>query len=528
MKRSIIAAIILALAFASVPVFGTEAYAGGPETSQALSAVKPAVVGVIAALPATALDPAPRRYGTGFVYKNQVVVTLAGIVQGAKSVYVLLPDKSVLNIDIAKNVFTDSASQVAVILAPQVQAAPASLGDSAGLRVGDSTIVLANPTGAADRLAASFGVVSGMDRQLNAAFGYIQTDAPFMFGSLGAPLVNSKGQVVGMVAAQIHESGLERLNLAIPASEISKAADRMIAEKASKGRPWLGLVVSETRNTALGIRSTDGLVVTRVERTGPASGQIAEGNVITKLNGKPVQTEADYQRILATEGPSITVEFLTGTQLQQTKTVTLRSVPEPANLKARAGIVRNLSLQQYDEALDYAYYMNEESYARFASGYLARTQVAEVLLETEFFRVANAAYLEYRRPSGKTTADFERLLTTVQGKLFVHALLPVQATNQNPVDGPARLIAPSGLAADLKTPVTVVVSQGTKKYFEGAVVTGSSASAPILTTVAPPAPATAWVWVTVAVAVDSLDTTGTLLVDLGKFGSVTFDLSEIR
>src|SRR6266516_882312 len=171
--------------------------------------------------------------GSGFVIdKAGHIVTNEHVVAGAKSVRVSFSDNESLP---AKIVGVDPSSDIAVL---QVDArsralTPLELGNSDAVRVGDSVVAIGNPFGL-DRSITS-GIVSALQRPITAPNGFtidhvIQTDAALNHGNSGGPLLNARGQVVG-VNAQIQTAGGEGnvgIGFAIPINTVKQVAAQLI------------------------------------------------------------------------------------------------------------------------------------------------------------------------------------------------------------------------------------------------------------------------------------------------------------
>jgi len=200
------------------------------------------------------------RKGAGFLFDTQGhVVTSAHLVQDAQSVRTLLADGVLLP---AVLVGSDPYSDLALLRLPSPpQAAPLLLGDSEALRVGQRAIVIGHPFGLYGSL--SVGIISGLGRSLHtaewlgvglpaqtlSALGYenpaiIQLSAPINPGSSGGPLLNARGEVVGVISAIRTENGtFQGVGFAVPASTLARLAPQLI-RSGRAAYPWLGISIT--------------------------------------------------------------------------------------------------------------------------------------------------------------------------------------------------------------------------------------------------------------------------------------------
>jgi S1-C subfamily serine protease len=203
--------------------------------------------------------------GSGFVFdKRGDILTNFHVVQGADAIRVTLFDGSAHR---AKVVGMDASNDVAVIRidAPAEKLYPVTLGDSSRVLVGQKIMALGNPFGLERTLTT--GIVSSLDRSLRAKNGrmikgIIQTDAAINPGNSGGPLLNSRGQVIGMNTAIISQVGQSAgISFAVPINSISRILTQLI-ENGKVIRADLGL----TRVYATG----EGLLVVAMTEGGPA------------------------------------------------------------------------------------------------------------------------------------------------------------------------------------------------------------------------------------------------------------------
>jgi S1-C subfamily serine protease len=223
--------------------------------------------------------------GSGFVYDKQGhIVTNGHVVGDAKVVYVTFPDGNRYTAKvIANDIYSDIAilqiSQNSSQLQQQLLSSlkPLVLGNSSNLEVGDTVIAIGNPFGLSD--AMTTGIVSGLGRTIPISVGgfsipnAIQTDARVNPGDSGGPLLNIRGEVIGMNTAIIGTNTLSGIGFAIPSNTITKIVPILI-EKGYYPHPYLGLFfgtltsdLAQDNGIPLDIK---GVYVDRITQNGPA------------------------------------------------------------------------------------------------------------------------------------------------------------------------------------------------------------------------------------------------------------------
>ena len=253
--------------------------------------------------------------GSGFVYDKQGhIVTNYHVIENAETIQVTFLDG---NITSATVVGMDIYSDLAVIKVDPKAATlnPVVLGSSSDLAVGEPVAAMGNPFGLSDTLTV--GIVSSLQRTLDATGGYviidiIQIDAAVNPGNSGGPLVNIKGQVVGLNSAIQSETGtFTGIGFAIPSDTVKREIDDLI-ENGEYSHPWLGISALEVNIAladAIGLEKPQGLLVVNVTSGSPADkagvrggSQVTiidglefnlGGDVITEVDGVPVITMAD-------------------------------------------------------------------------------------------------------------------------------------------------------------------------------------------------------------------------------------------
>jgi S1-C subfamily serine protease len=240
--------------------------------------------------------------GSGFIFTpDGLVLTNSHVVHGSSYIEVTLQDGRHV---IATPVGDDPDTDLAVIRIPGDELKPAALGDSESLRPGQLVIAIGNPLGFQATVTA--GVVSALGRSLRSRSGrrmenIIQTDAALNPGNSGGPLVNSRGEVVGVNTAMIQPA--QNLCFAIPSNTARWVASRLIQQGRIR-RAYLGLAgetvrLQRRRVVELHLPNETGVLVLHVENGSPAQrAGLAEGDLILAFGKEPVGGIDDLHRLL--------------------------------------------------------------------------------------------------------------------------------------------------------------------------------------------------------------------------------------
>ena len=294
--------------------------------------------------------------GSGFIFRaDGYILTNYHVVNGADNITVRLSDKMELPGEI---VGTDAATDLAVLRIKADHELPAiPMGNSDSLLVGDWVVAIGNPfpSQGLDR-TVTVGVVSALGRK-DLYFGdetptyqnYIQTDASINPGNSGGPLVNLRGEAVGINAAIASPNGANvGIGFAIPISFAEMVVPDLLA-KGAVARGWLGIQPRDLTwddAEAEGLKSADGVVVNRVIANTPAEkAGLRVGDVITAVDGRRVEDAQSFMQIIwQTRVGSIVKLDVLRRGTAQTISVALddRSKYQPASATEDSAPVREL------------------------------------------------------------------------------------------------------------------------------------------------------------------------------------------
>ena len=243
-------------------------------------------------------DPQPRGVGSGFILNaDGYVMTNAHVVEGADEVIVTLADKREFK---AKIVGADKRSDVAVVKIEASGLPTVRIGDVGKLKVGEWVIAIGSPFGLESTVTA--GIVSAKSRDTGDLLPLIQTDVAINPGNSGGPLINMRGEVVG-INSQIYSrsGGYQGISFAIPIDEAARVSDQLRAGgRVIRGR--IGVVIDRvTREVAesIGLGKPTGALVRTVEAGGPADkAGVEAGDIITKVDTRTVETSGELPRII--------------------------------------------------------------------------------------------------------------------------------------------------------------------------------------------------------------------------------------
>ncbi len=257
-------------------------------------------------------QPMPMRgEGSGFIVDaDGVILTNAHVVDGATEVDVKLTDKREFQ---AKVLGVDPYSDVAVIKIRAHDLPTVKLGDPAGTSVGDWVVAIGSPFGFENTVTA--GIVSAKGRSLpgEAYVPFIQTDVAVNPGNSGGPLFNLQGEVIGINSQIFSRSGgYQGLSFAIPIDVAGKVQQQLVAHgKVRRGR--IGVTIQEVNQSladSFGLSQPAGALVSSVEKGGPADqAGIQPGDVIVKMDDKPIAESSDLPALVADTKPGSTVKL---------------------------------------------------------------------------------------------------------------------------------------------------------------------------------------------------------------------------
>jgi serine protease Do len=245
----------------------------------------------------------PRGVGSGFILSaDGFIMTNAHVVEGADEVIVTLTDKREFK---AKIVGADKRTDVAVVKIEATGLPAVKVGDVSRLKVGEWVMAIGSPFGLENTVTA--GIVSAKQRDTGDYLPFIQTDVAINPGNSGGPLINMRGEVVG-INSQIYSrsGGSMGISFAIPMDEAMRVSEQLRASgRVTRGR--IGVQIDQvTKEVAesLGLPKPQGALVRGVEVGAPAEkGGVEAGDIITKFEGRVVEKSSDLPRMVGATKP---------------------------------------------------------------------------------------------------------------------------------------------------------------------------------------------------------------------------------
>ena len=284
-----------------------------------------------------------RGSGSGFVFGSDGrILTNAHVVDGADTVTVKLKDGREF---VGKVLGIDTVTDVAVVKIEAKDLPVVTLGKSEELQPGEWAIAIGNPLGLDNTVTV--GIISATGRSSSDVgipdkrVNFIQTDAAINPGNSGGPLLNQRGQVIGMNTAIIQ--GAQGLGFAIPIDRAQQIAEQL-ATTGKAEHPYLGVrmlsispelkaELSKNPNTKLKLTEDKGVLVVGVAKNSPAAQSgVSVGDVIKKINGQEVSDASSVQQIVekSTVGSDMQLEV---SRDGKTVTVAVKSGAFPASQK---------------------------------------------------------------------------------------------------------------------------------------------------------------------------------------------------
>jgi serine protease Do len=288
----------------------------------------------------------PFGLGSGFIVSaDGFIVTNAHVVENAEEITVRFTDKRELK---AKVIGADLRSDVAVIKVEATGLPVMKIGDTSKLRVGEWVIAIGSPFGFANTVTA--GIVSAKSRENLSgdpnldAVPFIQTDVAVNPGNSGGPLLNMRGEVVGINSQIFSRTGsFAGISFAIPIDYAFNVADQLMKTgKVVRGRIGVGIQnVTKDLADSLGLPKVQGAVVGNVEEGSPAAkAGLEAGDVILRIDNHPVEGSADLSRTIRAlrPGTKITLNVMhAGKPRDLSVTVAEFKDPSAEETKAASG-----------------------------------------------------------------------------------------------------------------------------------------------------------------------------------------------
>ena len=245
----------------------------------------------------------PKGVGSGFVLTSDgFILTNAHVVEGTDEVLVTLTDKREFK---AKIIGADKRTDVAVVKIQATGLPAVKVGDVSRLKVGEWVMAIGSPFGLDNSVTA--GIVSAKQRDTGDYLPFIQTDVAINPGNSGGPLINMRGEVVG-INSQIYSrsGGFMGISFAIPMDEAMRVTEQLRATgRVTRGRIGVQIEpVTKEIAESIGLGKAQGALINRIEPGAPADkAGLEPGDVITRIDGKPIEKSSDLPRLVGNTKP---------------------------------------------------------------------------------------------------------------------------------------------------------------------------------------------------------------------------------
>lgn len=245
----------------------------------------------------------PRGVGSGFVLTaDGYILTNAHVVEGADEVLVTLTDKREFK---AKLIGADKRTDVAVVKIQATGLPAIKVGDVSRLKVGEWVMAIGSPFGLENSVTA--GIVSAKQRDTGDYLPFIQTDVAINPGNSGGPLINMRGEVVG-INSQIYSrsGGFMGISFAIPMDEAMRVSEQLRTNgRVTRGRIGVQIEpVTKEIAESIGLGKAQGALINRIEPGAPADkAGLEAGDVIVKIDGKAIEKSSDLPRLVGNTKP---------------------------------------------------------------------------------------------------------------------------------------------------------------------------------------------------------------------------------
>ncbi|MCO6459016.1 MAG: DegQ family serine endoprotease [Pirellulaceae bacterium] len=250
--------------------------------------------------------------GSGFIISpDGYILTNAHVVGGADRVQVTLADGREFD---ARIVGTDSRSDVAVVKVDATGLPVLPLGNSDNLEAGEWVLAVGSPFGLPGTVTSGIVSATGRNRVgINEYEDFIQTDAAINPGNSGGPLVNLRGEAVGINTAIFSRSGgYMGIGFAIPINMARQICDQLISH-GSVTRGYLGVMIQELSADlakSFGVESTEGVLIGDVTADSPAAqAGLESGDVVVRFDGKVVKDLTEFRNLVAQTSPDSQVKL---------------------------------------------------------------------------------------------------------------------------------------------------------------------------------------------------------------------------
>lgn len=269
-------------------------YSEDDAVAKVVSNVSPSVVAIIGNYDGsgeTVRFNNPTVHGSGVIYRGDGhIITNAHVVKDIKNLTVILSDGTALPGNV---LYSDAQADLAVVKINKIGLSPITFADSSSIEAGRTAITIGTPISLSMRGTVTKGIVSGCGVAPNGSYyKLIQTDATVNPGNSGGPLLNIKGELIGINTSKFVGSDVDNMAFAIPAGTVEYAINQFETYGCIQ-RPDLNFVLEQSWEAKIGLPTSKGLTV-----KSSLCNEVLQGDTITAVNSVPVHSTADWNEAL--------------------------------------------------------------------------------------------------------------------------------------------------------------------------------------------------------------------------------------
>lgn len=260
----------------------------------------------------------PTMHGTGVIYKsNGYIVTNAHVVKDIKNLTVVLSDGTALPGNV---LYSDEEADLAVVKIDKIGLKPITMANPDDIISGKTAIAIGTPISLSMRNTVTKGIISGTEVSLNDShYKLIQTDAAINPGNSGGPLVNIKGELIGINSSKYMSVGIDNIGFSIPVDTVK----HVISHFEIYGRvlrPRQNFALEQSWEAKIGLPTTKGITVKTSQNE-----NLLPGDVITAVNYIPVHSITDWNEAIKDtyNGSNLIITYSRGNALSQTINIEL-------------------------------------------------------------------------------------------------------------------------------------------------------------------------------------------------------------
>lgn len=279
-----------------------------PEVIKKVSPAVVAIIGKPSDVDEWREDRFALAHGTGVIVKSDgLIVTNAHVVKDLKQIVVVTHSGKQYD---GKATHIDEESDLALVKISAKGLPVASFGDASKVQAGETVVAVGTPISFSLRNSVTTGVISGVDRSIHSTYRLFQTDAAINPGNSGGPLVNLKGEVIGINSLKFGGAFVDNLGFSIPSDTVKYVMDHF--QKYGKvNRPYLGADLEESWTALVGLPTQEPLVITRIDEGSPAAkAGLKVGDKIYSVDQKNVHTLVEFNELMKNYLPGKKATFM--------------------------------------------------------------------------------------------------------------------------------------------------------------------------------------------------------------------------